>query len=511
MADTTPLTFTGLSKRFGGVQALADVSFSVDLGTIHAVVGENGAGKTTLMNILAGVVRPDTGAVSIAGEPLPLGSPAESRAHGVEVVYQELSLFPDLTVAQNIHVGREPLNRLRLVDARRLEREAARALAALGSRISPSADVFRLSIAEQQLVEIARALSHRARIVVLDEPNSALTIAETAALFETLRRLRADGVTTLLVSHRLDEVFEIADAITVLRNGRHIATAPAHATTIEEVVERMVGRPPSRSEREQARVDGPPRLRVDGLTRGRKLVDVSFHVGVGEVVGLAGLEGCGANEVLESLFGIVRADGGTVTVDGHAVRVRTAADAVGKLFALVPRDRRTEGVLADLNVEDNLALCSLGELRRGPLVTRRKKGTLARKLVSELAIKIASPQQSILALSGGNQQKVVVGRWLATKPKVLLLNDPTRGVDVGAKAEIHALIARLAAEGISILMTSSEFEEIVEVADRALVFYRGRLVAEVPTDAPDAGDRIVALATTGVANGRPQAVEGASR
>ena len=506
-ADGTPgagtLSFRGISKRFRSVQALEDVSFDVELGSVHAVVGANGAGKSTLMHILAGVQRCDAGSISIAGEQLPIGHAGVAGDLGVAVVYQELSLFPDLDVASNIAIEREPrrLGLIRKSGVRTLARDALRLLQA---DIEPDVSVAELRMGDRQLVEIARALSRNARIIVLDEPNSALTSSETEVLRAAVQRLRARGVTFLLVSHRLDDVFAMSDRISVLRDGRHVQTTDTADTTVGQIVDGMVGELRAHdAQRSRARRlgDGDPvRLEARGLTVAPHFRDVALTVRRGEIVGIAGLEGSGATELLDALFGI-HGPCGRIAIDGREVRVRDPATACANGIALVPRDRRGEGLFPDMGLRENVGMPSLGRLSRGPFMSAARDHALADEMIASLRIAASGGEQNVLELSGGNQQKVVIGKWLGTRPSVLLLNDPTRGIDVGAKDDVHALLRRLADEGLAVVITSSEFDEIVSVADRILVLYRGDVVGELRPDAPQAGARLRSLATTGTDDG----------
>jgi ABC-type sugar transport system ATPase subunit len=481
----TAIAVAGLRKAYGGIQALAGVDLAVAAGTVHAVVGENGAGKSTLMKILAGAVDADEGETRIAGEVVRLASPADARALGVGIVYQELSLFPERSVLANLFPDRQP-TRFGLVDLDEMRRRAAPVLARLGLHARPDALVGTLDIAERQLVELCRVLIERPRVLILDEPNSALNERETRRLFAVLRELSADGITIIYVSHRLEEVFEIADRITVMRNGAIVTTVDRANATMARVVEAMVGSapaelfPPRRSRVPQgSRASAPPSVVVTGLTVDDELRDVSFETRPGEIIGLAGLEGSGVATLLGVMFGTRRATSGSVAfADGRGAPSSPTA-AARRGISLVPADRRNQGLMLHSSVETNLAQVRVGTLHsRRPWLDRRAMRAAARRQIEALRIRADGPATIVGRLSGGNQQKVVVGKWLEVSPTVFLLDDPTRGVDVGAKREIYRLVRDLADSGRTVLFRSTELPEIVGLADRILVFYRGRLVAE---------------------------------
>jgi ABC-type sugar transport system ATPase subunit len=479
------IAVAGLRKAFGGIHALAGVDLAVEAGTVHAVVGENGAGKSTLMKILAGAVHPDEGEVRVADEVLHLTSPAEARERGVGIVYQELSLFPERSVLANLFPDDQP-TRFGMVDRAEMRRRASPVLARLGLHAQHEALVGSLDIAERQLVELCRVLIERPRVLILDEPNSALNERETRRLFAVLRELSADGITIIYVSHRLEEVFEIADQITVMRNGVVVMTVDRAAATMARVVEAMVGtspaelfppRPARGSQLEGATVG--PSVTITGLTVGDDLRDVSFEARAGEIIGLAGLEGSGVATLLGVLYGTRRATAGSVVfADGGAAPGSPTA-AARRGISLVPADRRNQGLMLQASVETNIAQVRVGTLHsRRPWLDRPAMRAAARRQIDALRIRADGPGTIVGRLSGGNQQKVVVGKWLEVSPTVFLLDDPTRGVDVGAKREIYRLIRDLADSGRTVLFRSTELPEIVGLADRILVLYRGRLVME---------------------------------
>jgi ribose transport system ATP-binding protein len=486
-ASPLAVAISGLSKRFGGVQALDEMHLEVQPGTIHAVVGENGAGKSTLMKILAGVVRADAGTIELDGEEAAIDSPKAAAERGIGIVYQELSIFPHRSVLANLFVNRER-SRWGLV-SRRIMRAHARAVVDhVGLHVDLDAPAGELPVGDRQLVEICRVLLTEPRLLILDEPNSALSERETKRLFAVLRQLTQRGITILYVSHRLEEVFEIADRITVMRNGREVLTRDRPQLTIQEVIEGMIGRradelfPPPL---EGAGGDGA-KLVVSRLTVGESLVDVSFEARAGEIVGLAGVEGSGVSLLLGALFGSRKATAGEVSYPDGGHLPRSTTSAARRRISLVPADRRKQGLMLQRSVASNVAHVSVGAMRsRSPWLSRGQLRRSAQRQISALKVRTPSPWVPINQLSGGNQQKVVVGKWLEVAPSVVLLDDPTRGVDVGAKREIFLIIRRLAAEGRIVLFRSTELPELVGLCDRILVFYRGRLAGEFKGGAVD--------------------------
>lgn len=476
--DSSPIIVVrDLMKRYGGVVALDQISVQIQRGTIHAIVGENGAGKSTLMKILAGVVHPDNGKILLDGQEITISSPQAARAHGIGIVFQELSLFPQRSVLANLFVNREP-TRNGLISQRIMRERSADMLSQLGLHVDVTQPVGSLSLGEQQLVELCRVLLEEPRVLILDEPNSALNERETARLFVVLNQLRAKGITILYVSHRLEEVFSIADQITVTRNGRAVFTKDRQAVTIPEVIEGMIGAA-------QRDLFPPPipaqqvhneRLLVHDLAVKGTLQAISFEAHAGEILGLAGLEGSGVSTLLGVLFGIQKADAGQVTYpDGRGLPGSPTA-AARRGICLVPADRRHHGLMLDKSITDNIAHVSVGALDEVvPWLRAQELIERAERQINNLRIKTRSLESRANELSGGNQQKVVVGKWLEVAPKVVLLDDPTRGVDVGAKREIYLLIRQLSAEGRIVLFSSTELPELVGLCDRIVVLYRGRL------------------------------------
>jgi len=486
-----------LRKSYGGVVALDDMSIDVLPGTIHAIVGENGAGKSTLMKVLAGAVQPGGGQILRKGAPVTINSPAAARALGIGIVYQELSLFPERSVLANLFVNREP-TRAGLVSLAAMEAQSRDILAALGLDVDLRAPLSRLSIGEQQLVELARVLLEEPRLLILDEPNSALNRAETDRLFAVLHGLRTRGITMLYVSHRLEEVFAISDRVTITRNGRDVLTRDTAALTMAEVIEGMIGQsrealfPPP-----LPRTDTTPReLCVTGLTGGR-LQDISFTAHAGEIVGLAGLEGSGVGDLLALLFGTSHATAGSARYPDGSGLPRSPTQAARRGISLVPADRRHQGLMLDQSIAFNISTVAVGARNDSPLwFTQGQARKRADRQITALRIKATSGDVPANALSGGNQQKVVIGKWLEIAPEVFLLDDPTRGVDVGAKREIYTLMRKMSADGGIVLFASTELAELAGLCDRILVIYRGRLAGDVAAADMDS-QRLLHLINTG--------------
>lgn len=498
MTEVPLIEVRHLTKRYGGVVAMADMNLSVEPGTIHAVVGENGAGKSTLMKVLAGAVHADSGEILLDGNPIAIGTPNTARGHGIGIVYQELSLFPERSVLANLFVNHEP-TRGGLISLTAMEEQAKPVLNQLGLHVDLRGPLNRLTIGEQQLVELCRVLLERPRLLILDEPNSALNERETERLFAVLKALRMQGITMLYVSHRLEEVFAISDRITITRNGRDVQTARTAELTIPQVIEGMIG-----AQREA--LFPPPlpavpgkearTLTVSGLTGG-KLRDVSFSARSGEIVGFAGLEGSGVADLLEMLFGLRRATSGSVRYPDGGSLPASPTNAARRGICLVPADRRKNGLMLDKSILFNISNVVVGARNDGPLTFLPGKALeRAQRQIEALRIKAASAFLPANSLSGGNQQKVVIGKWLEIGPDVFLLDDPTRGVDVGAKREIYGLIRRMSAEGGIVLFSSTELPELIGLCDRILVIYKGRLAGEISGSALDSRT-ILHLVNTG--------------
>jgi ABC-type sugar transport system ATPase subunit len=489
------LQMRGITKSFFGVPVLDAVDLDVMAGEVHAVVGENGAGKSTLMKILVGAYQPDSGSILLDGEEVRFGHPRQAQERGVSIIYQEFNLLPERTVAQNIFLGREPA-RGPFVDNRAMEEDTARLLAELGVQgsISPSSPVRELSVAQQQTVEIAKALSFEARILVMDEPTAALSPHEVEALFERVRLLQERGLAVLYISHRMKEIFELSRRITVLKDGRKVDTVASDAVRPGELVRMMVGREldhyfPPRATVGEA---GPVRLQVRGGVVG-KLRDSDLEVRAGEIVGLAGLAGAGRTEVARALFGVDPFTAGVVELNGKPIRIRSPRQAIRAGIGFLTEDRKLEGLVLPQSVRDNalLALRSLGQARMSERSVKEAPSVL--DLARRVELRAASLEQEVRYLSGGNQQKVVLAKWLATRAQILIFDEPTRGIDVGAKAGIHELMRELASAGAAILMISSELPEVIGMSDRILVMRDGTIAGELPTGASEA--QIMLLAT----------------
>ncbi|MFI6948091.1 sugar ABC transporter ATP-binding protein [Streptomyces sp. NPDC050422] len=503
--EMTPvLALEGVSKSFGAVRALRGVSLRLYAGEAHALAGENGAGKSTLIKALAGVHRPDAGTVLLDGEPVEFHGPADARDAGVAVIYQEPTLFPDLSVAENIFVGRQPRRSLGRVDHRAVRRAAADLFERLGVDLDPDQPARGLSIADQQLVEIAKALSFDARVLIMDEPTAALTGSEVARLFGVVRTLRAEGAAVLFISHRLEEIFALCQRVTTLRDGAWISSEPLEGLSEDDLVRRMVGRDLDELYPKQRTEVGEVALRVSRLTREGVFTDVSFAVRRGEIVGLAGLVGAGRSEVARAVFGVDRFDAGEVEVLGRKLRSGAPSVAMAAGLALVPEDRRAQGLVMDMSIERNIGLTGFATTTRAGLMNRAAERDRAVDWAVKLQVKYARLADVVGTLSGGNQQKVVLAKWLATSPQVLIVDEPTRGIDVGTKAEVHRLLSSLAAEGVAVLMISSDLPEILGMADRVLVMHEGRLAAEIPRS--EVTEETVMAAATGRADrGRTEA------
>jgi ribose transport system ATP-binding protein len=479
-AATSFLSLNGVSKRYGGVRALSDVDFACRRGSIHAVLGENGAGKSTLIKIISGVVQPDQGGITLDGRRVVLSDPQMANAAGIVCIFQELSLLPDLSVADNIGITRPP-RRLGLIDRRRQRRRAEELLARVGCEdINPLTRVRNLPLSRRQMVEIAKALGREPRLLILDEATSALTAADVEKVYRILHDLRREGLCLLYISHRMHEIEELADTCSVFRNGQHIETFPKGARTPGQIVQMMIGRdlqtvyPPK-----PARAAPPDTvLEVNRLAWEHRLHDLSFTVGRGEIVGLGGLDGQGQRDLLLALFGVLRDVRGEVQIEGRRRHVGSPAEAkspqVG--MALIPEDRKTEGLMLPMSVGDNVSLAALAGMTRGVVIDRGRERRGIEQMVEKLRIKVGDVRNPVATLSGGNQQKVVIAKWLLTGARIVLLNDPTRGIDVGTKQEIYRLLRDLADAGTAIVLYSTDYDELIGCCDRVLIMYDGRIV-----------------------------------
>jgi ribose transport system ATP-binding protein len=476
-----------ISKSFPGVQALKDVSFVAFAGEVHALMGENGAGKSTLMKILAGAYTADSGEIRVFGQPVRIHNPLDARRAGINLIYQELNLARNLTVAENLFMGAEPSHG-GLIDRKSMYAGAREVLQQLGASFTPDTPLARLSIAEGQLVEIARALLFKGRVLVMDEPTAALSERETEHLFRLIHRLRSQGIAIVYISHRMAEVYTLADRLTVLRDGQRIGTLEKAEIDAERVVQMMVGRPVQDFyQHRTARDQGEVVLEIRGVTDGARVLPSSFSVRAGEILGLAGLVGAGRTELARLIFGADRKTGGEVWVKGQRVSIRTPADALAAGIGYVPENRKEQGLFLEMASGDNIAMNVLDKYALAGVLNPVSIAQMVRRAIQDLAIRVPSPTTRAKSLSGGNQQKLLLARWLAIGPKVLLLDEPTRGVDVGAKAEIYRLIGELAAQGVAVVFISSELPEIVGMSDRVLVMREGRIVGELD---PARGDII---------------------
>jgi ABC-type sugar transport system ATPase subunit len=491
------LKVEGVSKHFGGVQALNNVDFDLSYGEVHALVGENGAGKSTLMNILGGIVQKDTGRILFKGRDIEFHSPIESISAGIAVIHQELAMLPALNVIENVYMGRMPSQYGRVCWGQ-AERNTRQMLEQVGLNIDPHILVSDLSISQRQLVEIAKALSMDASLIIMDEPNSSLSETETERLFEVIGRLKDRRVAVIYVSHKIEEVLQIADRISVLRDGQYRGTLVKSEATVDKVITMMVGRELRRELGDRDHQTGPVRLEVRGLS-GARFKDVSFSVHQGEIVSLAGLVGAGRSEVARAIFGAELYQSGEIILDGHPVRFRSPAEAIARGLAMVPEDRKLLSLFMDMPVLFNMSIAELPRLSRMGVIDHRAVWNTADRFVKQLSIKLASLDHPVRSLSGGNQQKTTLARWLTTRPRLLILDEPTHGVDIGAKAEIYQLMRDLAREGISIILISSELPEVLAMSDRVVVMHEGRVTAILERE--QCSEHTVMLYATGMAYG----------
>jgi rhamnose transport system ATP-binding protein len=476
------LELRDVAKSFGPVLALRSASLTVHAGSIHALVGENGAGKSTLIKVVAGVHRRDRGEFRLGGEDADFGSTAESKAAGVAVIYQEPTLFPDLSVTENIFMGRQLLGAGRRIDRGQMYAEAERLFSRLGVHIDPRRPAQGLSIADQQIIEIAKAVSLDARLLIMDEPTAALSGVEVERLFTVARGLRDEGRALVFISHRFEEVFDLCDMVTVMRDGEYVATRRIAETTVDEIVAQMVGREVGDLFPKTPATIGEPVLQVSGLTSTGVFHDVGFEIRAGEIVGLAGLVGAGRSEIARAVFGVDRYESGSVILNGREVPPGNPRAAIAAGMAFIPEDRRKQGLVTDASVARNVAAVIRSGLAKAGLITARAENRAAGPWAARLEVKTSALDAEAATMSGGNQQKVVIAKWLATDPALLIIDEPTRGIDVGTKAEVHRLLSELASQGLAILMISSELPEVLGMADRVLVVCEGRLTADLPRE-----------------------------
>ncbi len=493
-----------ISKSFSGVEVLHKVSFSLQPGEVHALLGENGAGKSTLVKVITGVHQPDGGEIFLNGERAHFNDAHQSRQAGIAAIYQELSLFPDLDVAENIFIGRQPVTAGKQIDWRKLYSEAERLLSSLGVHLDLHQKARNLSIAQQQMVEIARAISIHARILIMDEPTSSLTLNEVAELFTLVRRLRDEGTGIIFISHRLEELFELADRVSVLRDGHYVNTRPVKEVTRDELIRMMVGRTISNLFPKQEVPSGKLALKVENLTRTGIFEDVCFEVHEGEILGLAGLVGAGRTDVARAIFGVQPPTGGTIWVDGRQVNITSPQQAIDLGLAYVPEDRQTQGLIPRMNIIANISLPILDVFTHLGWLQKKKERSATFEVARQMEVRAQNIWQKARELSGGNQQKIVLAKWLLTKPHILILDEPTRGIDVGTKAAVHALMSELAAQGKAILMISSELPEVLGMSDRVIVMHEGRITAHF-TRSEATQEKIITAATQSIvtSNGIP--------
>lgn len=492
------LEMQGITKTFHGFTALHDVNLTIYPGEVHALMGENGAGKSTLMKILAGAYIADAGEIRIDGQPVKMTNPGQARDLGIAIIYQELNLAPNLTVAENIFMGSEIRKGGTFIDQDEMRRKATEVLENLDASFDAGDLVSTLSIAEQQQVEIARALKDKSRILVMDEPTAALSDRETEKLFEVVRRLRNEGIAIIYISHRMEEIYALADRVSVIRDGGYIGSLERMEISAERLVEMMVGRPlQDLYEHKRQTTPGPVVLEVTNLSDGRKVKSASFQLHAGEIVGLAGLVGAGRTEIARLIFGADRRTSGEIKLEGRSLNISTPDDAIKAGIAYVPEDRKDLGLFLEISSGENITMNVLGREAKAGIINSKSLFNIVADAINNLAIRLASPNIRAMDLSGGNQQKLLLARWLAINPKVLLLDEPTRGVDIGAKSEIYRIISNLAANGVAILMISSELPEVVGMSDRVLVMRAGSLVGEVGGSTGEAitQENIMAYAT----------------
>ena len=495
----------GINKAFVGVAALSDARFEVAPGEVHALIGQNGAGKSTLIKVLTGVYAKDSGHIEFDGREVAFSSPHAAQLAGLSTIYQEVNLVPFRSVAENVFLGREP-KRFGLIDWGRMNREASAILRRLDINVDVTRPIYEYSIATQQMTALARALSTEAKLVIMDEPTSALAEQEVQTLFRVIRQLKSEGISVVFVSHRLDELYAVCDRVTVMRDGRTIEVRPMSEISRFELVSKMLGRELAeqlshrRADEDAEPADGQPVLEATELRRGRALDGVSLSIRSGEIVGLAGLLGSGRSETARAIFGADPPDSGTVTVDGARLHLKSPKDAVAHKIGFAPEDRKTEGIIPQLSVRENLTLALLPHLRRHGIVDGKRQAETVDHFIKAIGIKCSSPDQPIRELSGGNQQKVLLARWLCTDPRLLILDEPTRGIDVGAKRDIQVLVRQLADEGLAVLLISSELEEIIADSDRVVTLRDGRSVAELTGDQITEDALMQAMATGAAAD-----------
>lgn len=494
------IEMTGISKAFSGNQVLKDVSFSLEKGEIHALMGENGAGKSTMMKVLTGIYKRDAGTIIVKGEEVNFTSPKEAEKAGIAVIHQELNILPHLSIAENLFLGKEEtVGKTSILRTKSMNTKTKKILGELGLDVNPSSPASELSVGKQQIVEIAKALSAEAEVIVMDEPTAALTDREIDTLFKTIRNLQKKGVSFIYISHRMEEIFSLCDRITVLRDGEFAGVKYIKETSFEEIVQLMVGRELGERFPERHAEIGEVKLAVKGLSRKGCFENISFELRKGEVLSIAGLMGAGRTEVAQTLFGYRKADAGDVELDGKKVKINSPRTAKNLGIGYVTEDRKSEGLLVDFTVEENISLTNFHEISKYGLISQKKESALYQSMKERLGIRTSGPHQTAKSLSGGNQQKVVIAKWIGIEPELLILDEPTRGVDVGAKKEIYSIINQLAERGVAILMISSELPEVLGMADRVLIMHEGKLAGELSKEEMTQ-EKIMHYATGGESN-----------
>ena len=486
----------GIDKSFGSNQVLKQAGFTLESGEVHALMGENGAGKSTLMKILTGVYTKDAGTVLVDGKEVNYKNPQEAEKAGIVFIYQELNVMFDLTVEENLFMGKEIHGKFGICDRKAMQKKAREALNTLGVDISPKTVMSELSVGQQQMVEICKALMADAKVIIMDEPTAALTQSETVALFKVIESLRKKGVSMVYISHRMEEIFELCDRITVLRDGSYIGVMNIPETNMNEIVKMMIGREigeryPSRDVK-----IGKEVLKVKGLTRKGTFHDVSFSVRAGEVLGVSGLMGAGRTEIMQAIFGNLSYESGSIEIDGKEVKISNPRQAMEQGIGFITEDRKTEGLMLDKSIRENISLCNLGRISKSSVISKEAEKNMVAEAIKDLHIKCFGPYHECNNLSGGNQQKVVLAKWILTNPKILILDEPTRGVDIGAKKEIYSIINKLAAQGVAIIMVSSELPEVLGMSDNIMVVREGEVRGIISYEEANQ-ERVMTLATGG--------------
>ena len=486
----------GIDKSFGSNQVLKQAGFTLESGEVHALMGENGAGKSTLMKILTGVYTKDAGTVLVDGKEVNYKNPQEAEKAGIVFIYQELNVMFDLTVEENLFMGKEIHGKFGICDKKAMQKKAQEALNILGVNISPKTVMAELSVGQQQMVEICKALMADAKVIIMDEPTAALTQSETAALFKVIESLRKKGVSMVYISHRMEEIFELCDRITVLRDGSYIGVKNIPETNMNEIVKMMIGREigeryPSRNVK-----IGKEGLKVKGLTRKGTFHDVNFSVRAGEVLGVSGLMGAGRTEIMQAIFGNLSYESGTIEIDGKEVKISNPRQAMEHGIGFITEDRKTEGLMLDKSIRENISLCNLRRISKSSVISREAEKNMVAEAIKDLHIKCFGSYHECNNLSGGNQQKVVLAKWILTNPKILILDEPTRGVDIGAKKEIYSIINKLAAQGVAIIMVSSELPEVLGMSDNIMVVREGEVRGIISYEEANQ-ERVMTLATGG--------------